>query len=135
MVKMKARYVSDLRVQCVHESGAEVLTDAPKDHGGAGKGFSPTDLLVAGLATCMMTMMVMAAKKVGVDLEGATIDTEKEMSTSAPRRIAKLIVRFRCPKLPSSLIRENLERAALTCPVHHSLHPDIRVETDFVWGL
>lgn len=135
MVKIKSRYISDYHTECVHESGAIIVTDAPKDIGGEGKNFSPTDLFAAGLASCMITTMVMAAKKLGVDLAGAVIEVDKEMSTSAPRRIAKLIVRFRCPQLPSAPIREKLEQAARACPVHHSLHPDTRIEADFVWGL
>lgn len=135
MVKMKSRYLSDFQTECVHESGAVIMTDAPKDIGGEGKNFSPTDLFAVGLASCMITTMVMAAKKLGVDLAGATIEVDKEMSTSAPRRIAKLIVRFRCSKEPGTTIREKLEQAARDCPVHHSLHPDTRIEADFVWGL
>ena len=34
-----------------------------------------------------------------------------------------------------SFEKEKLEKAALECPVHHSIHPDISLEVDFVWGL
>ena len=135
MVKMKATYLGDLRTECTHESGTAIRTDLPKDLGGEAKSFSPTDLFAASLATCMLTIMGIAAKKVGFDLKGTTAEIEKEMSASPPRRIARIAIRVRCPHAPSAQIREKLEQAALQCPVHLSLHPGVKEEVDFVWGL
>jgi putative redox protein len=133
MTKMQAIYRGDLRVKCQHDSGALLETDAPKDNEGKGENFSPTDLLPAALATCMLTLMGIFARKVGIDLKGATIDVEKEMAL-APRRIGRILVRFRSPLSLSPEIRLKLEQAALSCPVHHSLHPDIVQDIDFIWG-
>lgn len=135
MVKMKVRYLGDLRTECIHEAGARIETDAPKDNFGSGEMFSPTDLVAASLSTCMMTLMAIAAKKIGVDLKGCSAEVEKQMAETAPRRVGKIIVRFRCPLTPSAIEREKLEKAAAQCPVHYSLHPDIKLEYDFVWGL
>lgn len=135
MVKIKAAYLGDSKIDCTHESGAVIQTDIPKDIGGDGKLFSPTDLFAASLGTCMLSLMGLAAKKVGFDLKGATAEIEKIMSTSPPRKIAKIVVRIRCPKAADAEIQAKLEQAALHCPVHLSLHPDIQEEIDFVWGL
>ncbi len=123
-----------LRTLCTHENGAAIETDAPKENGGAGHDFSPTDLLAASLGACILTVMEIAARKIGVDFQGAVIDVEKEMALS-PRRIGKLIVRFRSPHAVSEMQRKELEKAALHCPVHGSLHPEIKLEIDFAWGL
>jgi putative redox protein len=136
MTKMKIQYLGDLRTECTHlESGAKITTDAPKDNEGKGMSFSPTDLFAASLATCMVTIMGIAAKKTGIDMNGTTAEIEKEMVFAPMRRIGKIIVRIRCPHLPSPQIREKLEQAAMHCPVHASLHPDVKQEIDFVWGL
>lgn len=136
MTKIKVRYLGDLRTECTHmESGAKILTDAPKDNEGKGEAFSPTDLLAASVASCMLTIMGIAAKKVGFDLTETTAEVEKEMVAAPKRRVGKLIIRIRCHHLPSPQIREKLEQAALQCPVHASLHPEVRQEIDFVWGL
>ncbi len=136
MTKMKIRYLGDLRMECTHlDSGVRIETDAPKDIGGKGDAFSPTDLLGVSLASCMLTLMGLVAKKAGFDLSGLTAEVEKEMASLPSRKIGKLIVRIRCPNLPSPPIREKLEQAALQCPVHASLHPDVKQEIDFVWGL
>lgn len=135
MTKIKVLYLGDLHTECTHESGAKIATDAPKDNMGKGRAFSPTDLFAASLATCMMTLMGIAAHKVGVELKGATAEVEKEMAQTGQRRLGKIIVRIRSSLAPNPQIREKLERAALDCPVKLSLHPEIKVETDFVWGL
>lgn len=134
MTKMKVIYLGDLHTECTHESGAKIITDAPKDNMGKGGDFSPTDLFAVSLGSCMMTLMAITAHKLGIELKGMSAEVEKEMS-SAPRRIGKLIVRIRSPFLPNPIAREKLEKEALNCPVHLSLHPDIKVEVDFVWGL
>jgi len=135
MVKIKVLYQGDLRTECIHESGAKIATDAPKDNLGRGEDFSPTDLFVVSLGSCMLTLMGIAAQKVGVELKGATAEVEKEMAAGPVRRVGKIIVRIRSALSPNPQIREKLERAALECPVHKSLHPDIKLEIDFVWGL
>lgn len=135
MTKIKVVYKGDLHTECLHESGAKIETDAPKERMGKGVEFSPTDLFAASLATCMLTIMAIAAQKVGVELRGTTAEVEKEMATVPHRRIGKMIVRIRSALSPNPQIREKLEKAAFDCPVHHSLHPSIKVEVDFVWGL
>ncbi len=135
MTKMKLIYQGHLHTECTHESGTKIGTDAPKDNMGKGELFSPTDLFAASLATCMMTLMGIAASKLGVDLKGMSGEVEKEMAAAPVRRIGKIIVRIRSSLSPNGAVREKLEHAALNCPVKHSLHPDIKLEIDFIWGL
>lgn len=135
MTKMKVVYQGDLHTECTHESGAKIATDAPKDNMGKGEAFSPTDLFAVSLGSCMLTIMGVAANKLGIDLKGATAEVEKEMASIPHRRVGKIIVRIRSSLSPNQLEREKLEKAAMSCPVHHSLHPEIKLEIDFVWGL
>ena len=135
MTKIKIQYLGDLSTECTHESGAKIVTEAPKDIGGKGTAFSPTDLMAASVATCMVTLMGIHAKKLGFSIEGTTAEVEKEMIAAPVRRVGKLIIRIRCPHSPSPQIREKLEKAALECPVHQSIHLDVRQEIDFVWGI
>ncbi|MEG6501716.1 MULTISPECIES: OsmC family protein [unclassified Desulfovibrio] len=45
MSTVSAKYLGDLRVECVHnQRGAKIITDAPSDNQGKGESFSPTDL-------------------------------------------------------------------------------------------
>jgi len=53
---------------------------------------------------------------------------------SSPRRISKIEVDFQMPANISDKNRRILENTGNTCPVHHSLHPDIEKVIDFNWG-
>jgi putative redox protein len=134
MTKFKIDYLGDLRTRCVHEqSGQELLTDAPLDNQGKGEFFSPTDLVGLALGSCVLTLMGIAAKRLGVSIEGSTLTVEKEMKGTPSRMIGKLILQITCPVVLESKAIEQIERAARNCPVHHSLHPDIIQEFHFTW--
>ena len=91
MVKMITTYSGDLHCKISHEpSGSTLETDAPKDNMGKGERFSPTDLMGAALASCVLTTMGIVAKRDGVSLEGARAEVQKEMTSQAPRRIHSL---------------------------------------------
>ncbi|WP_418499870.1 OsmC family protein [Flagellimonas sp.] len=129
----KVTYNGDLRTTCVHvRSESEYITDAPVDNNGKGEAFSPTDTVATGLANCMMTMMGIKARDLGVDLTGSIAEVTKHMAAN-PRRISKIEVKFELPKDVSEKNRKILVHTANTCPVHYSLHPDIERVIDFHW--
>lgn len=135
MVKTSIHYEGGLRCDATHgPSGQKLFTDAPVDNHGKGESFSPTDLVSTALGSCMATIMGIAADRHQIDLKGMHIEVAKEMSTDAPRRIARLTTVIEVPLPADHPHRELLERAALTCPVHHSLHPDIEKPIEFRWN-
>lgn len=134
MVKIQVVYEGDLHTQVMHEpSGQTLHTDAPTDHQGKGRTFSPTDLLAAALASCIATVMGIYAERKKIDLRGMHVEIEKQMTTSPPRRIERLIVQIEMPLALPQEEREKLEHVAHTCPVHKSLHPEIDVAITFHW--
>lgn len=135
MVKINARYETGLACHATHgPSGTVLMTDAPVDNNGRGRSFSPTDLLATAMGTCMMTILGIVAEREGLDIDGSTVEVEKHMSTTSPRRIARLVVNFRVNGVASPEMRDKLVRAARACPVHHSLHPDVQCDVAFVWA-
>ena len=135
MVTIQLEYQGDLHCKAVHEpSGTELQTDAPKDNQGRGESFSPTDLVATALASCILTTMAIAARSQNLDIAGAKATVQKEMTVSAPRRIARLAVKINVPSALSAQDQLKLERAAHTCPVHKSLHPDVQSPIEFTWG-
>lgn len=132
MVKMSVVYDGKLHTTITHElTGQKIHTDAPKDNGGKGENFSPTDLVAAALASCIVTVVNIYAERKGISLEGMKIDIEKEMATGSPRRIGKLSMDIFIPKSLSDEEKRKVEEIAHHCPVHHSLHPDIVVTMQF----
>ncbi len=135
MVKMSAAYTGRLRCTLVHEpSGSKIETDAPKDNMGEGALFSPTDLIGAALSACVLTTMAIVARRDGVELDGARAEVEKEMTSLPTRRIGALPLRVTLPARIPADYRAKLENAARTCPVHKSLHPDVRSEISFTYS-
>lgn len=126
MVNINVRYAGQKKCDLKHPEGATLRTDAPKDIGGDASAFSPTDLVAAGLASCILTTMAMYGERHGIDLTGATASVEKHMTTPpAPRRIARLPVVVNLPASVPPDMRERLERVGHTCPVHATLHPEV----------
>ncbi|MDO8519282.1 MAG: OsmC family protein [Deltaproteobacteria bacterium] len=135
MTQINLEYLGDLDFKAVHgPSGAAITTDAPPDNQGKGRSFSPTDLLATSLGACMGTIMGIVARRDQIDLSGMKITVVKEMTKTTPRKVAELKVQFEIPKLVKAEERVKLERAALTCPVHHSLHPDVKISVNFNWS-
>lgn len=133
MPTSKITYVGELRTTCIHlQSGTEIFTDAPTDNHGRGEVFSPTDLVATALGSCMVSIMAIKTKDLAIDLKDSTIFVTKIMQ-SEPRRIAKIIVELNMAITTSDKNKTILERAAMTCPVLLSLHPDIEKEVTFNW--
>lgn len=134
MVRLTSTYEGGLRCRATHgPSGTSVVTDAPVDNHGKGESFSPTDLVATALGACMLTVIGIVAERHGLDVGGMTAETEKVMSATAPRRIAALRTRISIPLPADHPQRVLLERAALACPVHQSIHPEIDAAVEFAW--
>ncbi len=134
MVNISIRYTGNLHCAATHgPSTSEIATDAPLDNKGKGEAFSPTDLVATALGTCMTTTMAIAAENHGVELKGMTVKVSKEMSQDVPRRIIALPSEVHIPLSAAIPQRALLEAAALNCPVHKSLPPEIERPTRFFW--
>lgn len=135
MATVTGMYLGGLRVEAKHEaSGATLVSDAPVDNGGQGRSFSPTDMCSMSLAMCGLSIMGLFAQSHGLDIDGTTFEVTKTMSAN-PRRIAKIEVVFNFPdKGYTDKDKKSLERAAKTCPVHLSLHPEVEQVVTFKWA-
>lgn len=129
-------YKGDLRTEMTHlQSGSTVLTDAPVDNQGKGELFSPTDLVATALGSCMMTIMGIKARDMGIDLTNTKMEVTKIMGTN-PRRITEIKIDIHLPQSLSSLSEKDktiIENAGLTCPVAKSLHQDLVQNITFNW--
>ena len=129
-VSMSAR-ISGLTVELEHgPSGTRIHTVPPKDNGGTGASFSPTDLVGAALVSCALSTMALNAGREGLAWGDASGTVEKRMSPP-PRRIAELVVVIQLPKEVKAEQRARHEEVARTCPVARSLHPEVKVPIEF----
>ena len=134
-VTITATYIGSKKTELIHEpSGSSLVTDAPRDNGGTGIAFSPTDLVASAFGSCVLTTIAIVAERGGLNVTGMHMRVEKHMSTD-PRRIESLPLTIHLPKHLLIHERQKLERAGLSCPVHKSLHPDIMADISFVYDV
>jgi putative redox protein len=135
MVKVAIEAKGGLITEAVHEpSGNTLKTDAPRDNGGQGSAFSPTDLVATALGTCMVTTMELFCRRHDIDLTGTCAYVEKEMVADPHRRIGSLRVDLHMPLPASHPKRQAIENAAMTCPVKVSLSPKVQMPVRFHWS-
>jgi uncharacterized OsmC-like protein len=120
-------YLGGLRTEATHiRSGNKITTDAPPDNQGRGEYFSPTDILATSLATCMITIIGIAAQTHGFNIDGATANVTKIMGTD-PRRVIEVVIVLELPNNNYSEKEQKIiEHSVKNCPVAKSLHPDLK---------
>ena len=131
MSQIKIEYIGDLRTESIHlDSGDLITTDAPKDNQGLGRKFSPTDLVVSSLGSCLLTIMGIVAKRNQIDMSGSHAEVEKTMSEN-PRRISSININIYLSNNIRTKDKDILYKASKHCPVHNSLSEDIDIKINF----
>ncbi len=128
MHQMTIQYRGGYRTEAIHlDSKNQIITDAPKDNQGQGMAFSPTDLMSTSLASCMLTIMAMKAKALGLEFPDVAVELQKKMQAS-PRKVSEIVLRFDWKGLDQRCSKEELaqlKEAGLNCPVALSLDPSV----------
>lgn len=123
---MSLKYLGQKNCELTHgPSGVKIQTDAPVDNHGRGQSFSPTDLMTVSLATCAMTIMAIQLEPEGHDLKNTQVKVIKHM-VSNPRRIGQIDLEFSFEN-KFLVIKDRILNIINNCPVHKSIHPDIKV--------
>ena len=130
----KVIYKGELRTEATHiKSGQQIYTDAPTDNQGKGEAFSPTDLCATSLASCILTIMGIAARNHNIDIVDTEASVTKEMDSN-PRRIKSITIELKMPsKSYTKKEMKILEHAAHHCPVGLSLHDDTKEIININW--
>jgi putative redox protein len=113
-------------------SGAVLESAIAQEYGGPGGAFSSTDLVAAGLGSCIATNLGPIAERHGIALDRFELRVRKLLSAQ-PRRISRLevLIRVRGP-VPTEL-RERFDAAAHACTVQRSLHPELDCAVELVY--
>lgn len=116
-----------MRTEATHlKSGQTIITDAPVDNQGKGEAFSPTDLLATSLGLCAITVVGIAARAHGFNVDGTEIKITKIMA-SEPRRVCEVVAEFNFPAMKYSEKEKSIITHTIkTCPVSQSLSPDLK---------
>ncbi len=135
MATIETIYSGELRTRATHLlSGQTLITDAPPDNQGKGEFFSPTDLVAAALGSCMITIMGIAARTHGFDIDGARLTITKIMTKDPPRKIGEIVIGIHFPRDYEAKVKKILEYSVRNCPVARSLHPDVKQSVTLKYG-
>jgi uncharacterized OsmC-like protein len=111
--------------------GHSLVVDQPVGAGGGDAGPTPTELFVAGLASCAGFYAERFLVRHGLPTAGLAVDCGFEMSEDHPARVVSIDVRLR---LPAGFPEER--RAALGRVVEHcTVHNTMRLGTEVRIGL
>ena len=88
--------------------------------------------MATALASCMLTIMGIIARRDGININGAAAEVGNIMSPN-PRRIGKVNIKILFKNQLKNTEKEKLERAAKTCPVSGSLHSNLKETIEFMY--
>jgi len=127
----RVSYKGDLSTEITHlDSETKILTDAPIDNQGLGRTFSPTDLVASSLASCMLTIIAIAANTHNINIKTMDGDVTKIMSKTLPRKISQIDIIIKITGYFNDKSKKIIERSAKNCPVHHSLNKEMIINLD-----
>jgi putative redox protein len=119
------KYVATVR-------GHEVRVDQPLAAGGTDEAPTPSELLVASLATCVAYYAGQYLERHGLSRTGFAVHAEYHMADRAPARIGSIHLRVIVPAgLPVGLVRP-LRSVVSHCTVHNTLRepPAVDIQID-----
>ena len=128
MATARVEYLVDLRTKCTHlKSGVEIITDAPVDNNGKGEAFSPTDLVAAAYASCMITIIGIYCNTNGIEFKSGVVEISKIMESN-PRRIGKLELNLDFSGNNWTTDQQlKIRKAGEACPVAITLRENVEV--------
>jgi putative redox protein len=109
--------------------GHSVFVDQPQADGGQDAAATPTELLVASLASCVAFYSGRYLTRHGLERAGLAVTAEFTMATDRPARVTSVRIGVSAPGLPEQR-RAALLAVASHCTVHNTLRhePSVSVE-------
>ena len=108
--------------------GHALLADQPADIGGGDAAATPTELLIASLASCVAYYAGRYLARHGLDRDRLQVVAEFTMAADRPARVGAIRLRIAAPGVPAKR-QPGLLAVASHCTVHNTLRqePDITI--------
>ena len=127
--RVAVRYI-DGDLYAISTRGHQVLVDQPVADGGRDASATPTELLVASLASCVAFYAGRYLLRHRLDRTGLAVTAEFAMADDRPARVGAVRLRITVPGGVPPQRTDALLAVASHCTVHNTLrqHPDISIE-------
>ena len=108
--------------------GHTILADQPADAGGGDAAATPTELLVASLASCVAYYAGRYLARHGLQRDGLQVVAEFTMAADRPARVGAVRLHITAPGVPAKR-QAGLLAVASHCTVHNTLRqePDVTI--------
>lgn len=108
--------------------GHTITVDQPVDAGGQDTAPTPTELFVAGLASCVAFYARRYLARHEIATDGLTVSTDFTLG-GPPARVTDVAIRITPPAALPAERRDAFLAVASHCTVHNTLHepPDVRI--------
>ena len=112
--------------------GHELVVDQPVAHRGGDAGPTPTELFVAGLASCVAFYAERYLSRHGLPLEGLSVECDFSFATDRPARVSAVALSVLLPDGFPEEGRAGLLAVVERCTVHNSIKqaPEISIRLE-----
>ena len=110
--------------------GHQIVIDQPVAAGGKDAAPTPTELLIASLASCMAFYAGRYLTRHGYDRTGMTVSADFDLASDRPARVSTIRISIKVPTDLPEQRRAGFLAVASACTVHNTLHraPDITID-------
>jgi uncharacterized OsmC-like protein len=110
--------------------GHEIVVDQPPDEGGEDAGPTPTELFVAGLASCIAHYGGRFLRRHGVSPDGFAVRCGFSFAPDPPARVGSVDIGVTLPPVFPESRRAAFLAVVEHCTVHNSIRqaPELRIE-------
>jgi len=109
----------------------ELIIDQPTEYGGTNKGFTPPELLIASLGSCVGVYVENFCLRHEIDISKMEIDLQWE-KVMEPTRLDKINCQVSIPTVVDENKKKAIQKVAEQCLIHNTLHnePEINISVE-----
>jgi ribosomal protein S12 methylthiotransferase accessory factor len=126
--KAEIRYIDGMKFEAKNRDHS-VIIDQPQTNGGEDKGFTPPELFVDSLGSCIGVYVLGFCKNTGLNPDGMKITLDWEKASDLPSRIQKISAKIELPNADPGPRRAALLKVAESCLIHETIkhQPEINI--------
>jgi putative redox protein len=130
MSTIKMNLYENERCKITHQQSEVIITtDRPIEYGGKGRSFSSTDLVSAGLGSCILTTIEPIFKRTDYDPKQLELSIVKELSQK-PQMIKLFTIKISFSNKIEDSLKKKVLKAIETCPVKRSLGEEVEISVE-----
>jgi len=127
--KAEIKYIGGMKFEAKNRSHS-VIIDQPQASGDEDKGFTPPELFVDSLGSCIGVYVLGFCKNTGLNPNGMKITMDWEKAIDKPARIQKINAKIELPNANPGPRKAALLKIAESCLIHETIkhQPEIKID-------